>query len=383
MLKNTAIKTILLLLAFQFISCNKNITEKPVETSVSPGYKIPETGILSIAINNEGAFVEIKPGEMPPEHSAKPFPLALAVTALQPIASTAVLAVNQLGLFNMKILSAPIEKHNDKAESVLLLEPISEGGTLFKKRTIGSSWHYGDNAYFLLFTHPVFGFIDKENPSSILIMTDGDNISIFNAEKDNSSSIDWDNTFAVFPVLPNSWLAQYRSETIDKVFTDYAIIKTVDGLTDKFERQPITRSEFETMAAPLELDKAPNSLKEAAMALNGPLFIEAALPDGSIKTFVRGDSGEATPAWASIEENSSAGTGLTAVMATDDWRVALVYYNGRKFERETMNLTAPVPGAKVMAAAMLNKMLILLWEKGNFPDISYSGFYVIIPESKK
>jgi len=376
-------KLLLFLLTITVLSCSKPSAEIPEDTALLSGYAVPPSGILSLAIAGDGSFVELEVGAEAPEQLASPFPVALSLTAVQPLADAAILAVNRLGLFRLETLTVPASKEEGQPAIRLLVEPIMADASIFQNRTIGSSWAKADKAYFLLFRHPVYADRQPANPPSVLLMTEKNTKSIsLLCQKEASASLGlWDNAYAVFPVSEDSWLTQYRSETADKVLTDYADIRLVDENTELFERKPLGRASFEKMAAAIAMETAPTELQEACKMLPGPLLADAALPDGSRKSYVRGDSGEAVPAWASIHSDSSVHGGIAAILATDDWRLVLVYDNNGSLETKMINLTAPVPGARVKSAAMSAQLVILLWEAGSFPYLSCSGLYAIMPHS--
>jgi len=173
--------------------------------------------------------------------------------------------------------------------------------------------------------------------------------------------------YAVFPVAADSWLAQYRTDSVDRVETRYARLSADGGRSE-----PLERSAFERLASPEPLSAAPELLRVAADALSGPLLVEARLPDGSRRAFVRGDAGQAAPAWAHVSADA-------ALVATDDWRISLARGTGAEIRTTALYPPAPAPGTVVRDAALIGGLVISLWEEDLFPNVGMSGLVALDP----
>ena len=136
---------------------------------------------------------------------------------------------------------------------------------------------------------------------------------------------------------------------------------------------------FEKLASPIPLASAPEPLRTAAAALGGPLLVECRAADGSRRTFVRGDPGEAAPAWAQLVASGPDSGGIAAIIVTDDWRVSLVRRSAGGYEAALRAPDAPVPGARARDAAVVGGLVVVLWEEDIFPDVGQSGLLVIDP----
>jgi hypothetical protein len=158
----------------------------------------------------------------------------------------------------------------------------------------------------------------------------------------------------------------------DRVTTGYARLSAAD-----FSSAPLTRAEFEKLASPVPIASAPEPIRAAAAALSGPLLVEARLADGSRRAYVRGDPGQAAPAWAYAPEGAAGA--VSACVVTDDWRVAIAILDGRDYRTVTLDLPAPVPGARVRDATLAEGLVVALWEEDLFPDAGGSGLVVIDP----
>lgn len=328
---------------------------------------MPQAGPLVLELGDDGALApvaqlegaRVKSGQ-PRPHA--PFAMARAVAAIQPRADEGIIAINRMGL-----VRASIQRHQQPAEARLVLQPVAQTDGEFAARTVGSSWTHEGEAFFLLYHHPIFEAAPVRTPPSIVIAATADGARVVH-------SFPGDTAYAVYPVSADAWLAQYRSDDGERVATSYALVTASSGASTA-----LTQLAFEKQASPLSIAAAPPSLRSAAAGLSGPLLIEARFPDGSRRTYVRGDPAEASPAWGQVAET---GTGsVAAMLVTDDWRVSIA--TGHDGETggsaKTSQYDAPVAEARVRDAALVGGMIVAVWEEDLFPDIGASGIMVIDP----
>jgi len=104
-------------------------------------------------------------------------------------------------------------------------------------------------------------------------------------------------------------------------------------------------------------------------------LIECRLADGSRRTYVRGDPGQAAPAWAQATVSNKGNSG--AFIATDDWRVVTASSVSGGFSATAFNPQPPVPGARIRDAALVDDLVVALWEEDLFPEVGLSGLLVL------
>jgi hypothetical protein len=289
-----------------------------------------------------------------------PFPLAVTAASIQPLGKGAILAINRTGLRRVEVKRYGPTTTGKAAETRLVIEPIPGIEAEFPGRTVASSWARRDEALFLLFRHPIFELQASRNPAAVIIAATSNGATVL------EPGIGGD-AYAVFPIAADSWLAQYRTESEDRVETRYARLSADGGLSESLER-----STFERLASPEPMAAAPETLRSAASALSGPLLIEARLSDGSRRVYVRGDPGQAAPAWANVADG-------VATIVTDDWRVSLARSTGADVHTSTLNPLAPAPGTVVRDAALVDGIVIALWEEDLFPNVGASGLVALEP----
>jgi hypothetical protein len=293
----------------------------------------------------------------------EPFPVAVRAASIQPVPGGAILAVNRKGL-----LSLTVARYDGGAETRLLIEPLPGATSEFRGRSAAQSWGRGQEALFLLYRHPVYELEPPRSPLSVVVAATLGEARLLEPGLGEDA-------YAVFPVSADSWLVQSRSETADRVTTSYARVPSGGGAPERLER-----SAFERLASPEPLAAAPEGLRAAAAALTGPLLIEAKLADGSRRAYVRGDPGQAAPAWAQVSgEVSAAGSGPFACVVTDDWRLAVARPSATKFSASVFNLSAPSPGTAARDAALVGGLVVISWEEDLFPDVGSSGILALDP----
>jgi len=328
---------------------------------------MPQAGPLVLELGDDGALAPVAPLEdkraksgQPRPHA--PFAMARSVAAIQPRADEGIIAINRIGL-----VRARVQRHEQPAETRLVLQPIAQIDGEFAARTVGSSWAHDGEALFLLYHHPIFEAAPARTPPSIVVAATADGARVVD-------SFPGATAYAVYPVSADSWLAQYRSDNGERVTTSYALIAASSGASTA-----LTQLAFEKQASPLPIAAAPPSLRSAAAGLSGPLLVEARLPDGSRRTYVRGDPAEASPAWGQVADT---GTGsVAAMLVTDDWRISIATMSGgtESQDARTSQYDAPVAEARVRDAALVGGMIVAVWEEDLFPDIGASGIMVINP----
>ncbi len=337
-----------------------------------PGYAVPRDGYLALAFDDSGGLRALASNDAPPPRTAAPFPMAISAAAIQSLRKGAVLAVNRQGPLWLEGRRYEATGPEARGEARLVIEGIQGARDAFAARTVASAWASGGKALFLLCRHPVYETADLSGPASIVMAADEYSAALF------SPSLG-DDAFAVYPTAPDSWLVQYRSETEDRVRTDYAIARPRPEAEGGLTRDPIGRSHFERLASPLPVAAAPVELGAALEALVGPLLVEATMSDGSRRAFLRGDAGEAAPAWAHVTDDAAAHGGVSAVVVTDDWRLAIQARREGAPAARLVNLDAPLPGATARGVAMVGSLVVVLWEQGSFPDVTASGIYALDP----
>jgi hypothetical protein len=230
---------------------------------------------------------------------------------------------------------------------------------------VAPSWSHSGKALFLLYRHPIFETDMPRIPASVIIAAG------FESARTLEGGVGGD-VFAVYPVLPDTWMVQSRTEQAEKVITGY-----YRYATDTRSSVVMDRKAFEKAVSPVPVASAAEEIKVAAAALEGQLLIEARLPDGTRKTYSRGDPGAAAPVWAYLP--GGAAYGLAALAVADDWRVVVVRRVDGTLLASTLFPAAPVQGAKVRDAAIVGGLLVMLWEEDLFPDIGASGLLVLDP----
>ncbi len=349
------------IVAVLFFSCTRSPTNHIPPAKPLEGFAIPAPGPLVLIADEDGTML--------PQGSQKrilqPFPLAHAPMAIQPLGDTAIIAVNRVGLRVLSIIrgNSGTEPADTPWRAIIRNLPGAE--TEFAGRTVSSSWSRDGQAYFLLFRHPVYELEAPRSPSSVVLQASASGAGTM-------EQVLGADAYAVFPVSSEAWLVQRRYETQERVITEYASINPAAGT-----QKPLSRAAFEKLASPLPLAAAPASIRAAADTIVGPLLIEARLTDGSRKTYLRGDPGEAAPAWG---QDLVASDGISiSLLVTDDWRIALARFASGGYAVSAMNPDPPIPEARVRDAAMVNGAIVIAWEEAIFPDVGFSGLVLIKP----
>jgi len=315
-------------------------------------------------VGNDGALTPLDPARTAdPNRIPVPFPMAVTAASIQPLDSGAIVAINRLGLRKLRIARFTPSDGANTAEIRLVIEPVPGAESEFAGRTVAPSWARGGEALFLLYHHPIFELQAPRIPASIVLAATLQGARIL------EPGIGGD-AYALFPVASDSWLAQYRLDSGDRVTTDYARLNRVDGTSESLDR-----AVFERLASPVPIASAPDPLRTAAAALTGPLLIECRLADGSRRTYVRGDPGQAAPAWAQATVSNKGNSG--AFIATDDWRVVTASSVSGGFSATAFNPQPPVPGARIRDAALVDDLVVALWEEDLFPEVGLSGLLVL------
>ncbi len=279
--------------------------------------------------------------------------------AVQPLGDGAIIAINRVGLKELAVIHGNADTTGAETPWRAVLRHVTGVETEFAGRTVSSSWSRNGQAFFLLFRHPVYELEAPRSPPSVMIQASAEGAGI----KEPGLGA---NAYAVFPVSQEVWLVQRRYETEDRTITEYASIDPASG-TEK----PLSRAAFEKLASPLPLAAAPESIRAAADTLAGPLLIETRMHDGSRKTYVRGDPGEAAPVWGH-DLVSRDGISIS-LLVTDDWRIALARFASGGYTVSVMNPAPPFPEARVRDAALINDAIVIAWEEAIFPDIGFCG----------
>lgn len=347
-------------------ACSRTPPPSPTGEHVAnvehPGFRIPDTSALVLALDAGGDFTEApdpsQPASIWPARTPTPFPLAVSAATAQPLGESALLAINRVGLKVLTPHRYPAAGGNSP-EWRLEIQPLATPAADFSTRSVAISWGDRGEARFLLYRHPIFETTPASSPSSSLIAATLKDARVLEPGLG-------ENVYAVYPVEPGSWLVQYRLETSDRVETSYARL-TPDGTI----LETLERAAFERLATPAPLVAAPDALRVAASALVGPLLIEARLPDGSRKTFVRGAAGDAAPAWAQVLDGDA--DGVAAIIASDDWRVSIATRESTGLTATASYPAAPIPGARARDAVCFGGVIVILWEEDIFPDVGASG----------
>jgi hypothetical protein len=289
--------------------------------------------------------------------------MAVTAASIQPLGNGAVLAINRTGLRELRVARRTPADGSVTAEIRLVIEALPGAETEFAGRTVAPSWARGNEALFLLFHHPIFELQPPRIPASVVIAATLQGAHILEPGIGGES-------YALFPVSADSWLAQYRLDSGERVTASYARLNMVDGTSESLDR-----AVFERLASPVPIATAPEALRTAAAVLTGPLLIECRLADGSRRTYVRGDPGQAAPAWAQITGNGKDASG--AFIATDDWRVVTTSPAAGGWSAKAFNPQPPVPGARIRDAALVDGLLVALWEEDLFPEVGLCGLLAL------
>ncbi len=354
------------ILALALAACARGQGEAPKASipEPGPGFPVPARGQLSLYLDDDGSFSPLT-DDVAPHRAPRPFPMAVTAASIQPLDRGAVLAINRKGLRRVRAARQAAADGSAATEIRLVIEPLPGAEAEFDGRTVAPSWAHGGEALILLSRHPIFELQAPRSPSSIIVAATRDGARVLEPGVGEDA-------YAVFPISAESWLAQYRTETIDRVTTSYARVPAAGGQPERLDR-----AVFERLASPEPMASAPEALRAAADILTGPLLVEARLADGSRRAFVRGDPGEAAPAWASV----AAGTeyAAAACIATDDWRVAIATRSVSGYTASLLSPRSPVPGARIRDAALVDGLVVALWEEDLFPDTGASGIVALDP----
>jgi hypothetical protein len=344
------------------ISCAR-APKEDTQAAQPEGYAVPSSGLLVLVADSTGTLQPQGSQERIPT----PFPLARAPMAVQPLGGKAVIAINRIGLKQLRVLrgDAGASVSAGSTPRRILIDTLPGAETEFAGRTVSSSWSRDGNAYFLLFRHPVYELEAPRIPPSVVISAAGSGASLLEQGLGTDA-------YAVYPVSTDVWLVQRRYESGDRVITEYAAFDPEAG-TEK----TLSRTAFERLASPLPLAKAPASIRAAADTLAGPLLIETRLPDGSRRAFVRGDPGEAAPAWG---HDLMDGDGVSvSLIVTDDWRIASARFASGGYTVSIMNPEPPFAEARVRDAVLVDGVIVIAWEEDIFPDVGFSGLAALEP----
>lgn len=359
---SAALPAALALIAVSLLACAGDGAPPESAPAPEPGFALSPGGTLVLRADRTGGFIELSAadaGAARAETVSEPFPTAVAAATIQPVTGGAVVAVNRKGLSGLTIRRpAP---GGEPAAARVMIDPIAGAEAEFDGRTVAPSWASGGEAVFLLYRHPVYELDDPRSPPSATITADLEGARVVRPGIG-------DDAFASYPLAPGEWLAQYRSETDERVSTAYARLSLDPGVPESILTAAVSREDFERLVAPEPIERAPRALRTAAAAVAGPILLEARLPDGSRRAYVRGDPGQAAPAWGHLD-------GDRACVATDDWRVVLA--GGGSGDVGSLAPVPPYPGATVRDAVLLDGALILLWEAGSFPELWASGLMIV------
>jgi hypothetical protein len=346
------VKIALAIIAILVFSCARAPRDETPPSGQTEGFAIPSAGILVLIAGEDGELRA--PGDQ--ARVLRPFPLARSPMAIQPIGDRAIIAVNRVGLRQVGVSRM---KAGASGPARLVIEQLPGSQAEFDGRTVSSSWSKDNRAFFLLFRHPVYELDTPRTPPSIVIEASTAGAGILEPGLGPDA-------YAAYPVAAGTWLVQRRSETPDRVVTDYASYDPETG-TEK----SLSRSAFEKLASPMPLSAAPASIRAAADALAGPLLIEARLPDGSRRAYSRGDPGEAAPTWG---QDLVSDEGIScSLLVTDDWRIAVSRFSSGGYTVSVINPGQPFSEARVRDAALIDGVIVIAWEEAIFPDIGFSG----------
>lgn len=351
------------LAACSLAACSRS-TPMVREQAPRPGFLVPAGGALTLLTGTDGSLAPVDPDRAAGMNRIPvPFPMAVTAASIQPLGSGAVLAINRIGLRRLRVARLTPADGSTTPEIRLVIELLPGAVTEFEGRTVAPSWGRNGEALFLLYRHPIFELQGQRIPASVVIAATLQEARIL------EPGIGGD-VYALFPVAADSWLAQQRTDSGDRVTASYARLDMRTGTNE-----PLDRAVFERLASPLPIASAPQALRAAAGALTGPLLIECRLPDGSRRTYVRGDPGQAAPAWGQITRTGTSED--LAIIATDDWRVILARPASGGHNPTVLNPLPPVPGARIRDAALVDGLVVALWEEDLFPEVGLCGLLAL------
>lgn len=361
---------VILLALLALSSCARRQAEAVPEPP-RRGFIVPAQGTLILTIEKDGSLAPMSQETLrrtSPAQGMAPFPISCTAASIQPLPGGAVLAINRAGLKRLLVTRHPPLEGGISAETRLLIDDLAETDHEFAGRTVAPSWGMEGQAIFLLYRHPIFETSEPRDPPSKTLSATLSGASVRDVGLEGDA-------YAVYPVSVDSWLVQYRSESGERIHTGYSRV-----FTDAGQPESLARSEFERLASPLPMALAPEALLTAAGSLSGPLLIEARMHDGSRRAYVRGDPGQATPAWAWLppEDNNNPYESSLCIV-TDDWRVVTARQTDDRLIISTSSPSAPVSGAVVRDASIVEGLIVALWEEDFFPYVGRSGIMVIDP----
>lgn len=393
-------------LALLVVSCSRGgqTTGGPEAVAeVRPGIALPASGTLVLTTTPDGLFAPMSGGS-PAQVQPQPFAVAVAPAAIQPLGDDAIVAVNRIGLVRLSVRryggsatgvtpggqssqsgqsgqsgqSSQTGTPAGDRETRIVVGAIPGAADEFAGRTVAVSWADRGGALFLLYRHPMFETELPRDPPSVLIEGTADAARLYMGT--GWAANDWRDAYAVYPTATDAWLVQYRAEDGERVVTRYATI-----FKDAKPAIELKRQDFEKAVFPANLDLADPLIVQAASAIEGPVLLETRYSDGTRKTWLRGDPGEAAPAWAYVGDIP--GGGKAALVVTDDWRIVLAteasgtaanaHGAADPVAVRALYPPAALPGARVRDAALVDGLAVLVWEEDLFPDIGASGLTVI------
>ncbi len=346
-----------------FFSC----TQKPKPLGLPeplPGFELPPGGTLWLGLSTDDSYVPWPLPDSGNEQAAivpSNFAVHRGPAAIEPLpGGGAILASNRSGLqFISLVESSAVDARFAQARFVF--KSIGSADPAFARRTVAGSWLRKGKAMFLLSRNPIFETEPFEAPGYSFISADANGSEIWQPPSSIAGVEDYA-VYACYPQAPDSWAIQMRKDTDDRVDMLYEL-----WTPDTGKRQDISKGVFEKTVSPEAIARAPQALRDLAAQIEGSIIVSCRMADGSRRAFLKGNSGEETAsAYAQIYSDG-------ALLVAGDGRG---YYKNKGLPLRSIAIPLPVPDATIRDAALVDGVLVIIWEEDLFPDVGDCGLMI-------
>lgn len=316
---------------------------------------MPGDAPLVLALTSGGILAEGSVARLP--DSPAPYAVKASVAAVQPLpGGGAVIALNRVGL-------ARIDCAAEAARGwVVRFLPLRGSEEEFSGRTVGTSWSSGGESVFFLYRHPIFETEAPRAPQFAFVASDG-TVSGRWAARPKAFGDRY--LFAVYPRPGGLLYLQSRKDSAEGVESYYGAWSYASKAEDS-----MSRSGFEAKVGPRPHTAAPAALKACVDSLDGSVVVDARLADGSRAAYLKGTLDAAVEAWG---HESPFGT----LVLARDGRAAFIGPAGGP--ARLTYLDPPAPGAAFRDAALVDGLIVAVWQEDLFPDSGRSGLVVLDP----
>ncbi len=370
--KKTILPALLLLsipLACAFLSCAPKPKPVPEVPVALPGFELPPGGTLWLALSPEGSYV---PWPLPEsaDGSAETLPSNFAVhmgpAAIEPLPNGgAILASNRSGLHFIELAKQSSPEASGQNPR-FIFTPVTSADGSFAKRTVAGSWLFNGKAMVLLNRNPIFETEPFEAPGYSFISADRNGSTLWSlpgTAPTETADAGIFSVYACYARSPDSWAVQLRKDSDERVDMLYEQWSPGSG-----KRSDIGREAFEKSVKPAGMARAPETLQELAGLVNGAIIVSCRMEDGSRSAFTQGNAGNED----SLNAYAQIGTGGTLLVIED----GRAMYKNKSLPVRNFSIPRALPDATIRDAALVDGVLVVIWEEDLFPDVGDCGLLI-------